>query len=493
MAATGFLVMAMTVTGRGGPSDIDGDDERSGFRESERPRRGQGGPEREFESWRLLLNAVAAGAAILSARGLFEEVFSRDVVAGRPAAVALATVLFVPATNLVPLVLTGMEHVAQLALASAVVLGLAREARTGRLDGWLLPALVVGPLVRYELLAVTLPAALVLSLRGHARRAVPAASLAVAGIAAFSLWLVSMGLGPLPTSVLAKWRVAAGGARLSSLLDNVGRNLANRQGAVLAVAAAAFLAGALLARERPDRLLAAFGAMALGLQVAVGRFGWLERYEDWAVATAFLLVAALARRSLQSWLDGRGLASVAFAGLALVTAVSWPYLRLLGKAPLAANDVFLQQYQLHRIATEVVRGPVAVNDLGWVSFRNPEYVLDLLGLASREALESRKTEREPRWMDDLARRHGVRLAMLYPSFFPSVPRTWTPVGRLLLGRPKVGAADDTVVFLAVDPATAPGIAALLDGFARTLPPEARYEPLLRTAPPVRLPVPDPPP
>jgi two-component system phosphate regulon sensor histidine kinase PhoR len=65
MAATGFLVMAMTVTGRGGPSDIDGDDERSGFRESERPRRGQGGPEREFESWRLLLNAVPDAAVAL--------------------------------------------------------------------------------------------------------------------------------------------------------------------------------------------------------------------------------------------------------------------------------------------------------------------------------------------------------------------------------------------------------------------------------------------
>lgn len=65
MAATGFLVMAMTVTGRGGPSDIDGDDERAGFRESERPRRGQGGPEREFESWRLLLNAVPDAAVAL--------------------------------------------------------------------------------------------------------------------------------------------------------------------------------------------------------------------------------------------------------------------------------------------------------------------------------------------------------------------------------------------------------------------------------------------
>jgi len=64
MAAAGFLVMAMTVTSRD-PTDTDGDEERSGFRESERPRRGQGGSEREFESWRLLLNAVPDAAVAL--------------------------------------------------------------------------------------------------------------------------------------------------------------------------------------------------------------------------------------------------------------------------------------------------------------------------------------------------------------------------------------------------------------------------------------------
>lgn len=57
LAAAGFLMMAMAVAGRG-PPDSDGDEERSASRDPERARRGQGGSERDAESWRLLLDAV---------------------------------------------------------------------------------------------------------------------------------------------------------------------------------------------------------------------------------------------------------------------------------------------------------------------------------------------------------------------------------------------------------------------------------------------------
>jgi hypothetical protein len=49
------------------------------------------------------------------------------------------------------------------------------------------------------------------------------------------------------------------------------------------------------------------------------------------------------------------------------------------ETPLAGRGVYEQQYQMHRFAVEFYKRPVAVNDLGWVSYRNPNYVFGPLG------------------------------------------------------------------------------------------------------------------
>lgn len=62
VAAAGFLIMAMIVAGS---ADADGDDDPAIFREPDRALRGQGTPERDIESWRLLLDAVPDAAVAL--------------------------------------------------------------------------------------------------------------------------------------------------------------------------------------------------------------------------------------------------------------------------------------------------------------------------------------------------------------------------------------------------------------------------------------------
>jgi two-component system phosphate regulon sensor histidine kinase PhoR len=65
LALAGFLMMAMIVVGDS-PADADNDDDRSAFNEPDRARRGQGGPpDRDTESWRLLLDAVPDAAVAL--------------------------------------------------------------------------------------------------------------------------------------------------------------------------------------------------------------------------------------------------------------------------------------------------------------------------------------------------------------------------------------------------------------------------------------------
>ncbi|MFX8797723.1 hypothetical protein ABTM57_20595, partial [Acinetobacter baumannii] len=81
----------------------------------------------------------------------------------------------------------------------------------------------------------------------------------------------------------------------------------------------------------------------------------------------------------------------------------------------------------HRFVLEDWRKPIAVNDLGWVSWKNDQYVLDLWGLGNYEALKLRATETNSEWMDRLCKAHGVAAAMVYDEWFEHAPKAWVKV------------------------------------------------------------------
>jgi hypothetical protein len=114
---------------------------------------------------------------------------------------------------------------------------------------------------------------------------------------------------------------------------------------------------------------------------------------------------------------------------------------------------------------------VAVNDLGRVSYRNDSYVLDLFGLASLEALRARVHDTDAEWVNGLARRHDVKLAMVYPGWFHfGMPPDWEKVAELRLSRGRVTAADETVAFYTLGPEAREEVVAELQRFRQTLPP-----------------------
>ena len=113
---------------------------------------------------------------------------------------------------------------------------------------------------------------------------------------------------------------------------------------------------------------------------------------------------------------------------------------------------------------------MAVNDLGWVAWRNDEYVLDLWGLASLQALEARRTYVESAWIGPLAEEHGVRAAMIYEEWFPGLPESWVRLGELRLGGMRITCADNKVAFYATGASSAPELRAALTRYAEDLPP-----------------------
>ncbi len=431
-----------------------------------------------FEYIPLALNLVFAAATVWVYREIAFLVLDGLSDGARKLNAALIAILLIPTTNLIGLVYTGMEHSLQVLLCAAIVLGLVRALRGQPVPGWLWAALILAPLTRYECLVVSLPALGILFLCGHRKPALLTLAGLVVPLAAFSLFLYFNGLGWLPTSVLAKVANAHYRPTENFFLDHVRFNLEMRQGVVLAWMALPAVALALFRKNAPwiERLLALITAAMLLAHLASGQVGWADRYEVYMLTTAVLLVLFLSR-GLLVYLY-RHIGTLLTLGLLAILsfAISRPYYGNLVLTPWQVTNIYEQQYQMHRFVVDYLKAPVAVNDLGYVAYNNPETVLDLWGLASIDALESRtRSGWDTSWMDALTRREKVQLVMIYETWFSRLPGSWIPVARLYLGRPQTVAGGSEVTFFVLDANRVEPTLALLRQFSRTLPPGVRLD------------------
>ncbi len=427
----------------------------------------------------LLLNLVFAALTLTLIAALLDDVLPFRESATRAAVAMPLLVDLALGMNLIGLAFTGMEHSLQILLIVAAVRGLVVELRHGRPPAWLWAALVLGPLVRYENLAISLAALLYLFLRGYRTQVLASAALIGLAVGSFSLFLLHLGLPPLPTSVMVKSPTLSRGGQLAAVVENVLRSLRNRQGRLI-IAGTLLLLGLVFygKHSMKEKQLAAVTALAVTAHLIMGRYGWYNRYELYIWTFLLLMhlslwgggaVAALwqgedARRALGK--------TVTVCGLGMLV-LGFPYFKGLTTLPLAANNTFEQHYQMHRFAVDYYARPVAVNDLGYVAYQNPHYVLDLWGLASERALACRRGECGADWMDMLTEAEGVGVAMIYEAWFP-VPAHWIKMGELHLGRRKITPAYSTVAFFAVDEAAYAEAMPRLQRFVATLPPGVTF-------------------
>jgi hypothetical protein len=374
--------------------------------------------------------------------------------------------------NALGIVFTGMEHNLQLLAAVVLVEGMIRITEGNEPGKWFWVAVIAGPLVRYENLALSATACGLLLFSGRPKAAVIAGSAALAGVAAFSLFLHGLGLPLIPSSITAKSDFTKHGGFLTGLPLAVERSFMENRGVLLllftsAMAVVGIAAGVKTSRGKATLLLAAAGV----LHAIFGTYGWLNRYEAYIYGSMLFALFALAPAPGSLASQWRPVHTFAVALFALV--ISFPYLRALPQTPVAANNVYCQQYQMHRFATGWWKRPVAVNDLGWVSFRNDQQVLDLWGLGSHVALEARLANKDNSWMRDLAREQNVGLVMVYESWIPANAVGWTKVGELQLHGECVSLASPAVGIFATSPDLIPEIESLLVDFRQTLPPVAK--------------------
>ena len=375
-------------------------------------------------------------------------------------------------TALLGLAFTGMEHSLQVLLALLVALGLILDTKRDETPWWLILVAIIGPLIRYESLCLT--AATIFYLIG--RRRFGLATLCIvftAGLlGGFSWFLHSMGLHALPNSVIVKTMIFKPDQSPLSFVNTFANNLLFRQGAVLA--GAMLLLISFVFREQfawKERLLASSITIAILGYLCFAPLGvsLFDRYDIFLVSTTFLVLVYLYRAPIHRFIQSASLLSFACQATLLLFIVAHPYLGALPHIFVAANNIYEQQYQMKRFAQEFYQGPVAVNDLGLVSYQSSHYVLDLWGLGSTDALKAKIHHEGPNWMDHLAKKHQVSVAMIYKDWFPQLPNNWIHVATLHLGRGRMTPSKPTVQFYVLDQERLPSIQTALMTFKQKLP------------------------
>lgn len=339
------------------------------------------------------------------------------------------------ASHALSLGVLGMEHSAQVALTAAVALGLVETDRTGRMPRWLLVAIVVLPLLRYEGLAVSVAALAWLS----DRRGSLLAALALAVVLVGATLLLHAATGQwLPASVLSKramysaaWSQAWQPALFLPACIGLMTVWRGRKGWGLLV-------------------LAVVAAHAAG-----GQVGMFTRHLAYLMPWALILGGYALRDELRdAWATERR--AVVLGGALLAT----PALYQLAYLPGSAEHVAELHGSMRAIADAV--GPVAVNDVGVVGWRSASPPLDLAGLADSEALGHVLRE-DVAWIGPLAEERGAVVAMVFPSWFPELPADWTPIATLSVRRNVFQDDPWAVIVYATEPRDVAGLRQILAG------------------------------
>jgi hypothetical protein len=386
-----------------------------------------------------------------------------------------AVVLFLLSTNAIGLIFSGMEHSLQVLLSLMVVLGLIDEHETGQVRWYLLLGVILGPLVRYENLALTVPAVAYLLLRMHRASALVSGATVGVILMGFGAWLLAHDLFVVPTSILAKATPQLDAPPAMMLIDNIMALLDVRE-SIFLLLALLIAAPIALTFKRPDWRLASWLCIAISLHLLVGKYGWFSRYEIYIVVTAAAGLCYLLREPLRHVLQTKPVPLIVFT-FVLGLAVLFPgYILLTPQVVTATNNIYQQHYHVHRFLDEYYPYPVAVQDLGWPAYRNEQYVLDLGGLASLPMINAYREQYGEDWLEPLTRDNQTELLLLYevtPRHF--ISEEWERVAELTLSRKKVTPFDETVVFYATNAATAEMLRPRLQSFQATLEPEIQFE------------------
>jgi hypothetical protein len=341
--------------------------------------------------------------------------------------------------------------------------------------------LVLATLTRFEtgFVAAGLAAGLAIG-DGDVRAAVSARRRRIAGVlaaaalptVAFALGNHAMGGGLLPNSVLGKGQGAGAGASQSDGIgpaDIAGRLTQDPLLSALVMVAIVYLVFT-WGQVARARLTAVTLVVAAGLHAALADVGWYERYQAYLIAIGIYMVLRILGE-LPVGARRRGLVALVL----LIGVLGTAKVTLMAQAPLAADDIYRQQYQAGRFLERYYDGqPIATDQLGYISLFHHGPITDFAGLGDYEVLKEMPSGAagRPEFWQRLTDERGFRVVAIYDtSALEGAPPTWVLGGTLHIEGGRVtGLTKDLQIWAATpDKAEVDALVDHLHDFASDLP------------------------
>jgi hypothetical protein len=422
----------------------------------------------------LILNIIVSSAIVYFYYRILDKSYKIDHPVHRLIITSASMIFLILGSNLIGLIFTGMEHSLQVLMVAIIAWGLISDIEENTIKLWILATIAIAPLIRYENTCIALGALGYLFIRKQTKKAFFTFIPMVILLSSFSIYLTHLGLEPLPTSVLTKSPVTPSSNIISSIINNLKFSSLYPQGRFL-ILGLVCLGGYVFFNKSnaKKRNLAAITSIAICMHLVAGRYGWYNRYEIYIWTFLLLIVIYLAGEEISRriTIDASPIQAAKLAAtigtFMLLTSLS--YLVGIITIPTAANNIYEQQYQMHRFVVDYYQKPVAVNDLGYVSYKNDYYVLDLWGLVSPQVFEDRVHCQSSTWMENLAKSKDVEFAMIYEREFKDIPDGWIKLGEMHLGRSKITPLYGVVSFYALSENAKLDAMPKLEAFSITLP------------------------
>ncbi len=220
-----------------------------------------------------------------------------------------------------------------------------------------------------------------------------------------------------------------------------------------------------------QRAIVGLALIVVGVQFVFGGHGSLGRYDVHAWSCGVAVASFVNRNAICRFVARFGSWRSVVVGAAIVICL-FPYAVFMAMAtPVAANGIYLQQFQMRRFLLDFAREPALANDVGLTAYRNPAGIIDVMGLGSEEIRRLRKANAlDATAVQRIAQARGAKLAVIYTSWLGSaLPSQWVVVGRLILQLPAISAAGRIVTIYALNQSDVADLSAKLHAFAATLP------------------------
>lgn len=360
----------------------------------------------------------------------------------------LILIAVVLSSNMLGMPFNGMEHGLQLMLSLWVIYGLIVLIRENKIFFLFYPAIIAGPLIRFENLSLSVASIFVLALCRSLKSALFLLFLLFVFLTAFSFMLYLLDLPFIPNSILIKTGISEVSEKkyLHLVFDNAIRSVGDRQGVVLLFGLAVAIVGLLVKNKvnlsSPKNFYVAFFiAFIVVGHILFGHFGSFARYEIYVYIILLIIIYWSWNKELNLAFHDRPFKAFFVMFFCLFVAGA-PYVEVTLKTPNGSEDLYLQQEQMRKFASEFYRDSVAVNDIGLVSYRNPYLVVDLFGLGSgRPKIITEK------WMEEKIKSKKIGVVMIYKNWFlDSIPKNWIHIGDLIIAREKNSVAFNSVQF-----------------------------------------------